>query len=108
MRHTLVLIAVLCLCAASVAQETKETRSRFKAPVQLTVEGKPLNESEAISYPTPTLFDIDNDGARELVIGDLWGTLRVYEKDGNTGSVAWKTGKILQAYDGRELKVSNW
>lgn len=79
----------------------------FKPPVRLMDgEGKFINDNGKILYPTPVLMDIDNDGQSELVIGDLWGYLRVYERSDK--ALTWIGPKKLTTEDGKELKVSNW
>ncbi len=82
--------------------------SFFEAPIQLTVDDVPINTKEKLLYPTPVLFDVDGDQQAELVIGDLWGHLHVYENQSKPGEAPrWKGPKKLQA-DGKDLKVSNW
>ena len=53
----------------------------------------------------------DEDGfrrtARELVCGDLWGYLWVYENESEEGDLKWGAPKKLQS-DGKDLKLPNW
>ena len=80
--------------------------SRFAAPVLLTGGDEPLGRG--ILYPSPALYDVDGDGARELVIGDLFGRVRVAEKLPGEDAFAWSAPEPLQAADGEDLKFSNW
>ena len=82
--------------------------ARFAAPELLLADGKPINQVEGMLYPSPVLFDIDNDGRDELVCGDLWGILRVYENIASEGDPVWGPATKLQSVDGEDIKVSNW
>ena len=42
-----------------------------------------------------------------LVVGDLWGKLRVYPPVGKPGGLTWGKGANLQA-NGKDLTVPNW
>ena len=84
-----------------------DARPAFAAPVRLLAAGQPVNLVEEMPYPSPVLFDVDHDGRRELVCGDLWGYLWVYEDVGEAGDVEWGAAKKLQV-DGEDLKVPNW
>lgn len=59
-----------------------------------------------ILYPSPTLYDLDGDGKRELVVGDLRGQVRASKKlDG--GALAWS--KLENVRQGEKpLKLFNW
>jgi hypothetical protein len=87
-------------------QEPQAEAPRFAAPALLTGGDEPLGRG--ILYPSPALFDIDGDGARELVIGDLFGRVRVAEKLPGEDALAWSAPEPLQAADGEELKFHNW
>ena len=43
------------------------------------VAGKPLNSTARKMYPSPAIFDVDNDGKMELVVSDIFGSLTIYE-----------------------------
>ena len=87
--------AGLALCATTNAQQ-------FDAPVELTADGKPFH---GILYPSPRLHDADGDGKAELLVGDLWGHIRV----ARAGDTATSFGAIdkLRARD-ELLKLNNW
>jgi hypothetical protein len=92
----LVLQAAAAVPALDVAQ--------FEAPVRLLADGRALNEIEQTLYPSPVLFDFDGDGARELVVGDLFGRIWIYE---SRGDVAWSAPRNPQVA-GAELRLPNW
>ncbi len=79
----------------------------FDAPVRLLADGKPLNEVECMLYPSPVLLDIDSDGQRELVCGDLGGNLWVYENVEEEGDATWGPAVRLQS-EGKDLELPNW
>src|SRR5262245_4300797 len=102
---------LLALAAGAVvglsAVRAQEPKSLFHPPVRLMSEGVPVNQKEKLLYPSPVLLDIDGDKQTELVVGDLWGKLRVYPANGKRGDLTWGKGKNLQA-QGKDLVVSNW
>jgi hypothetical protein len=104
MRSLLTLGAIAALAMSAPAEEPK---ARFDVPVRLMTEGVPINEKEQLLYPSPVLIDIDGDGQVELVIGDLWGKLRVYKPTGKRGEIMYGKGSVLQAA-GKDLVVPNW
>jgi hypothetical protein len=93
-----VLIAATSVSTGALAQV------KFGPPEEVTAGGAAISE---YLYPTPALFDVDGDDARELVIGDLFGHLRVCEPAANGRDVAWGAAEHLQS-DGKPLKLNNW
>ncbi len=82
----------------------------FDAPVRLTVGSEPLNLKASQMYPSPAMFDVDNDGEVELVVGDIFGSLNVYENENETGAgdPVWAKHVALTNTEGKAIKVSNW
>ncbi|WP_369178004.1 FG-GAP-like repeat-containing protein [Candidatus Thiodubiliella endoseptemdiera] len=54
----------------------------------------PFNGIDVGDYSTPTLADIDGDGDLDLVVGEVYGTLKYYQNTGTTSNPAYeaKTG----------------
>ena len=68
-----------------------------------------LNDAARQMYPSPAMFDIDRDGQLELVVGDIFGSLNVYENLSDEKSdPVWSTHIPLKLSDGEKVKVSNW
>ncbi|MFT7539609.1 MAG: DsbC/DsbD-like thiol-disulfide interchange protein, partial [Gammaproteobacteria bacterium] len=61
----------------AVADDATTESSLFEAPLMLFVDAAPLNSKAKQMYPSPGLFDIDNDGRDELIIGDIFGAMNV-------------------------------
>lgn len=80
--------------------------ARFAAPVLLTEAGAPLGRG--LLYPSPALFDVDGDGAAELVLGDLIGNVWKHERSEGEDTLAWSKRERVQASDGKDLKFNNW
>ncbi|MBI4879643.1 MAG: hypothetical protein HY812_08300 [Planctomycetes bacterium] len=104
--------AVAALVSTTIALERVSwaggaRKAEFEAPVRLLADGKFLNEVENMLYPSPVLLDVDSDGQRELVCGDLWGRLRVYENVGEEGDTTWGPAVKLQS-EGKDLELPNW
>lgn len=92
--------------AFSVVVHAQGTAS-FADPELLLANGRPMNAVEKMPYPSPVLFDIDGDGKREFVLGDLWGRLWIHENVGAEGPVKWGPSQTLKR-EGKDLKVPNW
>lgn len=81
----------------------------FEAPFRLKVGDQLLNNAARQMYPSPAMLDVDRDGQLELVVGDIFGSLNVYENlsDGKSDPV-WSSHIPLKLSDGAKIKVSNW
>ena len=81
----------------------------FEAPVRLTVDGKPLQQAND-RFPSPAIYDIDNDGDNELIIGGLRGKVEVFENSSNAtkGDPIWEAGELLEDSDGKSIRLTNW
>lgn len=102
------LLTLLIAVALTVTALAEEPKSLFEPPVRLMSEGVPINQKEQLLYPSPVLLDLNGDKQPKLVVGDLFGNLRVYPALGKRGDMAWGKGKNLQQANGKELKVPNW
>ena len=82
----------------------------FHAPEMIMVGQLPLNNKARQMYPSPVLFDVDRDDRVELVVGDIFGSLNVYENENPSasGDPVWSENVRLQSTDGQPIKVSNW
>ncbi len=92
------------------AEEVKPFSNRhFSSVTQLMVGEKPLNTKARQMYPSPAMFDVDNDGQDELIVGDIFGSLNVYENENEgNGDPVWSEFTSLKSTDGDKIKVSNW
>ena len=103
MRVTVLASCLLACAAASLAAQQQHS-SQFGAPEQLTAGGKAMT---GIYYPSPTLYDIDGDKHRELVIGDLRGFIKVARPSKGNSGLAWTELEELQS-NKKPLKLNNW
>ncbi len=89
---------------------TKFRHPLFLAPVMLKVGDKPLNVAADQMYPSPAIYDVDNDGKDELVVGDIFGSLNIYENaaEWGQGDPVWEEHRPLESADGEPIRVSNW
>ena len=92
------LIAIAALTAA--AGEVPE-RGLFDAPVEVKAGGKTFEQTV---YPSPVVFDLDDDGTDELFIGDLFGFIQIVEPDGD----GWGRATKMKDKGGNDLKFDNW
>ena len=86
------------------------TNKHFEAPIRLTVGNEPLNKAAGQMYPSPAVYDVDNDGDVELVVGDISGRIYVYENKNKTGKgdPLWSSHAALKTAKGKQIRVSNW
>lgn len=83
--------------------------AEFEAPFRLMVGDQPLNTEAKKMYPSPAVFDVDGDGEDELVVGDIFGSLNVYENENDgEGDPVWSRFRPLESADGDPIKVPNW
>ncbi|MFT6108999.1 MAG: hypothetical protein ACJA2W_001912 [Planctomycetota bacterium] len=99
-----------CLALASAPLPTPQSsadqdRAIFAEPEPL-LEGK-LVLGAKLRYPSPRLYDLDGDGAAEMVVGDLSGRLHVATKRNGGSGRRWNKLAPLTT-DGTELKFHNW
>lgn len=103
------------LAAAVLQDAAAATPAAQAAPVfgparLVEADGSPINASDDILFPSPVLFDVDADGADELVVGDLWGHLFVHERVAVEGSAerVWGARSELRHADGSNVQLPNW
>ena len=89
---------------ASLLAQAGGVIERFEQPVELLSNGIPIN---ADAYPSPTLYDLDGDGQRELVIGGISGNITSTKKAGEELTIWGETAPVLTA-NGDPLKLENW
>ena len=76
----------------------------FAPPVQLTAGGK---NHTGIMYPSPVFHDVDGDGKSELLIGEIFGTITISERESEGSATAWTKARPMQI-DGEPIKLNNW
>lgn len=102
-KTTLSALIAATLCSSPVWAQNGEASAQFEKPVELFANGASIN---SVMYPSPTLYDLDGDGKRELVIGDIFGSIHAcVQQDGKT---AWGEMVKLESVDGKPLKLNNW
>ena len=84
MRFTRILLAVAMIAILGGWAQGQDSKSRFEEPVFLKVGDSPMNEDGSMMYPSPAIFDVDNDGQDELVVGTIFGGVFACENE-NTG-----------------------
>ena len=59
-------------------------------------------------YPSPAIFDVDGDGRRDLVIGDLFGKVTWAACVGEGKKRSFAAEKAMKNRSGQPLKFHNW
>ncbi|MEW4565477.1 VCBS repeat-containing protein [Bremerella sp. JC770] len=78
---------------------------QFHAPVPLQADGKVINTSDNGGHSGPCLVDVDQDGLRDLVVGDFSGKFRYFRNVGSASSPEYSLVGYLQA-DGSDAEVN--
>jgi hypothetical protein len=101
--NLLVAAAAAALPTASFAAEKAPAKAQLAPPVRVEAEGGPIDVTD-IGHAAPFLGDVDDDGKRDLLVGQFGGgKLRIYK---NTGTEAEpKFGKYEFMKAGADLGV---
>ena len=86
------------------AAQNGDASDRFEKPIELLSEGSTIGLA---MYPSPTLYDLDGDGQRELLIGEIFGSIHTSQKAKGEGLHLWESFDQLES-DGEPLKLNNW
>ena len=97
----LVLIAVLSM--GFVAPITND----LQEPVRLKAGGEYIDTGSCIAHSGPYLFDLDEDGKQDLLVGDFSGHIHFYKNTGSNEAPEYAAGRLLEA-DGQAIEVPNW
>ena len=95
-------IILLSLSSMVVAQ------TKFAEPVFLKIDDAPMNESGEMMYPSPVIFDIDNDGKDEMVVGTIFGGIFSCENSGEANAPVWEAPQPVNSTEGQPLELNNW
>jgi hypothetical protein len=99
--RVLVLPVLVCAAATAAAQSPQ-----FAPPVRLKAGDAFLGEKRL--YPSPVLHDLDGDGAKDVVVGDLVGALTVAPRAAGSRAPAYGAETKVLAADGKPLDFDNW
>lgn len=86
------------------ADETP-TEVRFAEPKRVLAGDAFLGEGRL--YPSPVLHDVDGDGLKDIVVGDLLGAVTFAPRVAGK-TVAFAAGRPFPDRDGKPLKFHNW
>ncbi len=84
-----------------------ERASMLLAPSQLQANGSPIDLGKLVGYASPTVYDYDDDGRLDLVVGAFVGKIQVFPNTGSATIPEFGAGSFLQA-DGEDIEISNW
>jgi hypothetical protein len=96
-KHILTIILLMGISAFSFAQKMGELTF-------IKLAEKPI---ECSTYAAPTIFDFDDDGLQDLVLGTFDGEFRFYKNIGTKNVPAYNDFTFIQA-NGKNAQIPNW
>ena len=109
MNRRLTILAGSCALLFCSVINAQNSQTGFGEPELLYVGDKPLNADGGMMYPSPAIFDIDNDGQAELVIGTIFGAVYSCENaNKGSGDPVWEAPVQVRTADKEPLELNNW
>jgi flavin reductase (DIM6/NTAB) family NADH-FMN oxidoreductase RutF len=109
MKIKLAVLAGCCALMVCSVLQAQDSRTVFGEPELLYVGDKPMNADGGMMYPSPAIFDFDNDGQAELVIGTIFGAVYSCENaNKGSGDPVWEEPVQVRTADNEPLKLNNW
>ena len=103
---TPMLVGLTGMTSSLLAETPKDL---FEAPVALKTKDSVLNSNNEMLYASPAIFDVDQDGKDELVIGTIFGAVYACENEGvEDGEIVWSAPQTVDSTDGKPLGLNNW
>ncbi|MEW6743807.1 MAG: hypothetical protein AB1486_13715 [Planctomycetota bacterium] len=107
------ILAVLSAVALSVgacAQESTRplaAASELLPPVRLEAGGEAIDTGKCIAHSGPHLLDLDEDGKRDLLVGDFDGHIHFFKNTGTNAAPVYAAGQTLEV-NGKVIEIPNW
>jgi hypothetical protein len=78
---------------------------KMEAASPIKIANKPIKIPKC--YAAPTIFDLDNDGLQDLIVGTFDGEFRFYKNVGTKKIPAYNNFTFIQA-NGKNAKIPNY
>lgn len=89
---------VLGLVAFSFAQ-------KMGTPMLVKAGGEPIDDK--IPYAGPTIYDLDQDGKNDLIVGTFKGHFKFYKNTGTNAAPKYDGFEYIMA-EGEKAEIRNW
>ena len=94
-------------CIAFAVAFQGKTAATFEPPVRLKAGDVFIDTGADIAYSGPSVFDLDGDGKRDLLVGNLCGHIQVFRNVGDDAARRFEAKGFLKA-DGKLVEIPNW
>jgi hypothetical protein len=91
------LVVIACAWAAGFGSAHGMQTSDLQPPVALLADGRPIDTGSNWGHSGPCLADVDQDGLRDLVVGDFGGKFHWYRNQGSDAAPSFTSQGNLQA-----------
>jgi hypothetical protein len=100
-KNIIIIILAISTSAFTFAQ-------KMQTPTLIKAGGKIIDckYTDAYPYAAPTIYDFDNDGLQDLIVGTYEGKFRFYKNTGTKNSPAYNNFILIQA-NGKNAKIPN-
>jgi hypothetical protein len=95
--HFLLAAMAIACCLVCCPSARGEEDSIFEKPIRLQADGKDIDTGDALGHSGPCFADVDDDGLRDLVVGDFSGKFRIYRNVGSQGAPKFAGPSFLMA-----------
>jgi len=92
--------------ALAVAFQGKPAAT-FEPPVRLKAGDAFIDTGADIAYSGLSVFDLDGDGKRDLLVGNFRGHVQVFRNVGDDAARRFEAKGFLEA-DGKVVEIPNW
>jgi len=94
----------LLFCLCPLVHSAGQSNDIFQAPIRLKAGDQFVDTGDNWGHSGPCLADFDDDGLRDLIVGDFSGRFHIFRNIGSNSEPQFASGFYLKAGE-EEAKV---